>query len=74
MPERPLFLSLQDACEKLEAWRKHYNEERPRSAIGNTPSTTWEREVRASKFKLKHYPQQALFLIAPGVPNLEKFA
>ena len=31
------FLSLQDACEKLEAWRKHYNEERPHSAIGNIP-------------------------------------
>ena len=30
-----LFLSLQDACEKLEAWRRHYNEERPRCAIGN---------------------------------------
>src|SRR3546814_4689841 len=25
------FLSLQDTCEKLEAWRRHYNEERPHS-------------------------------------------
>ena len=32
------FLSLQDACEKLEAWRRHYNEERPHSAIGNIPT------------------------------------
>ncbi|AOL24140.1 putative transposase [Erythrobacter litoralis] len=31
------FLNLQDACEKLEAWRRHYNEERPLSAIGNIP-------------------------------------
>lgn len=31
------FLSLQDACGKLEAWRKHYNEERPHRAIGNIP-------------------------------------
>jgi putative transposase len=31
------FLNLQDACEKLEAWRRHYNEERPHSAIGNIP-------------------------------------
>ena len=31
------FLSLEDACEKLEACRRHYNEERPQSAIGNTP-------------------------------------
>ena len=28
-------LSLEDACEKLEAWRRHYNEEPPHSAIGN---------------------------------------
>jgi len=31
------FLSLEDACEKLDRWRRHYNEERPRSAIGNIP-------------------------------------
>jgi putative transposase len=30
-------LSLEDACEKLEGWRRHYNEERPHSAIGNIP-------------------------------------
>ena len=30
-------LSLEDACEKLEAWRRHDNEERPHSAIGNIP-------------------------------------
>ena len=38
MPERPLFLSLADAREKLEDWRRHYNEDRPHSAIGyNVP-------------------------------------
>jgi putative transposase len=31
------FLSLEDACEKLEQWRRHYNEDRPHSAIGNIP-------------------------------------
>lgn len=31
------FMSLQDACEKVEAWRRYYNEERPHSAIGNIP-------------------------------------
>lgn len=31
------FLNLQDACEKLEVWRGHCNEERPYSAIGNIP-------------------------------------
>jgi transposase InsO family protein len=31
---RPLVLSLADAREKLEDWRKYYNEERPHGAIG----------------------------------------
>ena len=31
------FISMQDACNKLEQWRRHYNEERPHSAIGNIP-------------------------------------
>ena len=35
------FLSLEDACEKLEGWRRHYNEERPHSTIGNTPRSCW---------------------------------
>lgn len=29
------FLSLADAAEKLEAWRRDDNEQRPRGAIGN---------------------------------------
>ena len=29
------FMSLADTAEKLEAWRRDYNEERPHSAIGN---------------------------------------
>jgi putative transposase len=29
------FMSLDDARRKYEAWRRHYNEERPHSAIGN---------------------------------------
>jgi len=29
------FLSLEDAREKVEAWRDHYNRERPHSALGN---------------------------------------
>jgi len=31
------FLSLKDACRKLGQWRRHYNEERPHSAIRNIP-------------------------------------
>jgi putative transposase len=34
------FPSLQVGCEKLEAWRRHYNDERPNSAIGNIPPIT----------------------------------
>lgn len=34
------FLSREDACEKMEAWRRYYNEERPHSAIGNMPPIT----------------------------------
>ena len=29
------FLSLQDAEQKIESWRRHYNEERPHSALGS---------------------------------------
>lgn len=29
------FMSLDDAREKVEAWRRHYNEDRPHSALGN---------------------------------------
>jgi len=31
------FLSLADAQEKVENWRRYYNEERPHGAIGNKP-------------------------------------
>ena len=34
------FMSLEDARQKMEAWRRHYNEERPHGAIGQkTPIT-----------------------------------
>jgi putative transposase len=31
------FLTLADAQEKLEDWRRYYNEDRPHGAIGNKP-------------------------------------
>ena len=31
------FLTLADAQEKVENWRRYYNEERPHGAIGNKP-------------------------------------
>jgi putative transposase len=30
-------LSLEDARVKIEAWRRHYNESRPHSALGDVP-------------------------------------
>ena len=35
MPNAHWFLTLADAVERLEAWRRYYNEERPHGAIGN---------------------------------------
>ena len=37
MPERALVPSFEDARAKVEAWRRHYNEERAHSALGNPP-------------------------------------
>ena len=41
------FLSIQDACEKLEEWRIHYNEERlSHSAISEYPSDNTDEIIR----------------------------
>jgi len=43
------FLTLEDAREKLERWRRHYNEVRPHGAIGNqAPITLLDRPVATS--------------------------
>jgi putative transposase len=43
------FMSLADAQEKLEDWRKYYNEERPHGAIGQmTPIMLLNRNGAAS--------------------------
>ena len=39
------FLSLADAEEKVETWRRHYNEERPHGAIGNRPPILLQNHV-----------------------------
>lgn len=39
------FMSIDDAREKVETWRRHYNEDRPHSALGNLSP----REFAASK-------------------------
>ncbi len=42
------FLSLSDACEKMEEWRGYYNKEGPHSAIGNIPPATLANSYGAS--------------------------
>jgi len=42
------FLSLADAQEKVETWRKYYNEERPHGAIGNRPPILLHNHVGAT--------------------------
>jgi len=42
------FLSLEDACDKLDCWRRHYNEERPHSAIGKIPLITLANPTEAT--------------------------
>jgi len=44
------FLTLADAREKMEAWRRHYNEDRPHSAIGyNVPAALQKPDGIASR-------------------------
>jgi len=45
------FLSLADAAEKLEDWRRDYNEHRPHSAIGNNvPAALVKSGIRTSPY------------------------
>jgi putative transposase len=45
------FLSLEDAKEKIEAWRKEYNEFRPHSSLDNqTPSQVYDKQISHSRF------------------------
>lgn len=37
------FLTLADAREKMEAWRRYYNEDRPHGAIGHKPPISLQR-------------------------------
>ena len=53
----PWFLSVADAQEKVEAWRNHYNAERPHSALGNLSPEDFVRAstatARAAEGKLE---------------------
>jgi putative transposase len=41
------FLSLEDAQEKVEEWRQHYNRERPHGSLGNVPPVEFEGALMA---------------------------
>ncbi len=43
------FLSLDDARDKVEAWRRDYNEERPHSALGNATPEEYAAHVESRK-------------------------
>ena len=43
------FLSLDDARDKVEAWRRDYNEERPHNALGNATRTEFAAQVEPPK-------------------------
>ena len=43
------FLSLDDARDKIEAWRQDYNEERPHSALGNATPEEYAARVEPQK-------------------------
>lgn len=51
------FLSLQDAREKIEAWRKEYNEFRPHSSLGDIPPK--EFAVKTAKVALQAEAESA---------------
>lgn len=43
------FMSLIDAKEKIEEWRRDYNEHRPHMSLGNIPPLEFARQMRLSK-------------------------
>jgi putative transposase len=44
-----LFLDIVDARQKLEAWRRDYNEQRPHSSVGNLTPTEFAKQVRTEQ-------------------------
>jgi putative transposase len=42
------FLSLEDARGKIETWRRHYNESRPHTALGDVPPSEFASKGGAS--------------------------
>jgi putative transposase len=56
------FLSVADAQEKVDAWREHYNAERPHSALGNAAPLDFVRAAMAQPVAIQD--QQELAILA----------
>jgi len=54
------FLSMEDAREKVEAWRRDYNERRPHSSLGNIPPAEYARRRSKSASATPSLPSCAL--------------
>ena len=57
------FLSLEDAGEKIESWRRDYNETRPHSMLGNVPP---------EEFAARRIPAAVATLRAPADPGTDR--
>jgi len=55
------FLSLADARENLEDWRKYYNEEQPYGTIGNKPPITLQNHDGAAQPAIVKEPENSSF-------------
>jgi putative transposase len=53
------FLSLDDAREKIEAWRWHYNHQRPHGALGNATPAQFARRAASPGSPLRSEPGDA---------------
>ncbi len=51
------FLSMADARERIEAWRREYNEERPHSALGDLTPREFIEEAGAARKLTEHLVQ-----------------
>jgi len=54
------FLTIQDARQTIEAWRREYNEERPHSSLGRRTPREFAQAVAESTFTLADVPEPVL--------------
>ena len=52
-----VFLNLVDARQKLDAWRRDYNENRPHSSIGDLTPVEFARTVGTAQDRRGEFPQ-----------------